>query len=198
MTYPSSGSYGVGISATGACSDYSSTVRPVLGKGCGGCSSASDCSDGNSCTADKCVQGKCQHPKIPGCCKKASDCSDGDACTKDSCIQGKCQNKKTFGCCTSDAACDDQDVCTLDRCDVARRSCTNAKIPSCTSVSPTPGGPGNGAGPRGGSDPDSQGGELIGGCSLGNGPDTQGAIILVLCMLLAIRYGRARRPARRY
>ena len=85
VTMPTSGSYGVDISAPGACPDHSDKLRPNLGKGCGGCVSAAECTDSDPCTKDSCVAGKCQHQKITGCCIKDAQCNDQDSCTLDGC-----------------------------------------------------------------------------------------------------------------
>lgn len=69
---------------------------------CGG--KLMDCSDGNACTADFCVDGKCKHSVTPG------PCDDGDACTKDDvCAAGNCVASPLF--------CSDKNACTNDSCD---------------------------------------------------------------------------------
>ncbi|MFZ5785531.1 MAG: CAP domain-containing protein, partial [Acidobacteriota bacterium] len=68
-SYPSTGSYGLGV-ASSACADYSSD-RPSLGAGCGGCTSAAECDDKNPCTQDTCVANTCQSAPVAGCCSTA-------------------------------------------------------------------------------------------------------------------------------
>ena len=75
VTFPTSGSYGVDISAPQACPDHSNNLRPALGKGCGGCVSHAECDDKNACTTDRCDPNthKCTHQKIPSCGNPGSD-----------------------------------------------------------------------------------------------------------------------------
>jgi hypothetical protein len=104
--------------------------------------------DGNACTQDVCISGKCSHPPTAegGTCLE-----DGDACTQDVCVTGKCTHpavKDTTPCtddgnpCTSDActagkcahppvsftlACaEDGNECTADVCD--KGSCTHQTL----------------------------------------------------------------------
>jgi hypothetical protein len=54
------------------------------------CATASDCDDGDVCTADLCLLGQCDHPRDPACCLVDSDCDDGNGCTKDLCDENAC------------------------------------------------------------------------------------------------------------
>ena len=54
-----------------------------INHGCGPCPSHGDCDDGNSCTADQCVNGACVAQAIPGCCNIEGPCDDLDPCTVD-------------------------------------------------------------------------------------------------------------------
>ncbi len=78
------------------------------------------CTDGEPCTTDTCVAGKCAHSAAP--------CSDGDVCTADACATGK-------GCTHGSASCDDGDACTSDVCD-ALEGCVHLAIPGCSAVNP--------------------------------------------------------------
>ncbi len=163
VTYPSSGSYGVGIGSSAACADYSAGARPKPGKGCGGCVSASECSDGNPCTADTCSAGKCKSTPIKGCCLKDSQCDDGDKCTTD-----RCDTKKR-------------------RCVFARKaSCGPADS------GPTPGGPGPGEGPRVETKLTGDGAEMMGGCAAGGRLDPAPGWLWTLGLLVLLRRSRAR------
>ena len=75
------------------------------------CAKDGDCSDGNSCTADTCVAGKCAFASL-----STGTCDDGNACTsEDACSAGKCAGKlKT---------CDDTKDCTTDSCDSKTGAC---------------------------------------------------------------------------
>ena len=129
VTYPSSGSFGVGINSS-TCADYHGSVRPSLGSGCGVCSTAGDCADGDPCTTDTCAGGSCVNTVISGCCTSAAQCGDGDPCTADSCSSANtCVNAAISGCCTTAAQCNDSDVCTADSC--SANTCVNATISGC-------------------------------------------------------------------
>ena len=53
--------------------------------GCFHCITAEDCDDGNPCTYQDCVAGRCAYADRPG------SCDDGDACTvNDTCFGGTC------------------------------------------------------------------------------------------------------------
>src|SRR5690349_18214135 len=87
-----------------ASAEVSITSGEGVGRdGGGGCISASDCDDGDACTADACQAGTCVHMK--SCCQIDSDCNDGKACTDDSCVGGSCKNMPRGGCCETDADC---------------------------------------------------------------------------------------------
>lgn len=78
----------------------------------GGCTSNSQCDDGNACTTDTCSSGTCVNaPRT---------CSDGNACTIDSC------NPST-GCVFTTRNCNDGDACTTDSC-VSSTGCRNTPI----------------------------------------------------------------------
>lgn len=68
------------------------------------CTGPQDCDDGDGCTVDTCVAGKCAN--------KPRDCDDANPCTQDSCVDGKCKVTKIEACCISDNDCDDKDFCT--------------------------------------------------------------------------------------
>jgi len=59
-----------------------------------------DCDDGDPCTTDECVDGRCVNTPM--------DCDDGDPCTTDECVDGHCVN--------TPMDCDDGDLCTTDEC----------------------------------------------------------------------------------
>ena len=104
-----------------------------------------DCDDGNPCTTNGCVDGKCQSAKTDGACDDgdactsgdackdglctgaAKDCDDGNPCTKDQC------NPKTGDCgyaIDSGASCDDGDPCTeSDACEGAK--CVGGAAKTC-------------------------------------------------------------------
>jgi MYXO-CTERM domain-containing protein len=67
----------------------------------------SDCSDDKPCTADACVNGKCQAPAVP----PQTSCDDGNICNGTSECSGTT--------CSAGTAldCDDRDPCTVDTCD---------------------------------------------------------------------------------
>jgi Tol biopolymer transport system component len=93
------------------------------------------CIDGNPCTKDLCIGGKCQNPPE----NDGTPCSDGDACNGlEHCQSGFCQGGTAPDCddqilCTDDscepavgcehtprpAFCDDANVCTTDSCSLA-------------------------------------------------------------------------------
>ncbi|NOZ01080.1 MAG: hypothetical protein GXP54_04230 [Deltaproteobacteria bacterium] len=82
----------------------------------GACTAAGDCDDGNQCTKDVCVDGKCIHDCLDG-----MKCDDGDPFTmKDICVLDPvsdkclCQGETE---CSNDKDCDDGNQCTLDACD---------------------------------------------------------------------------------
>jgi hypothetical protein len=158
VSYPSSGSFSLGIGGE-ACANYAPSTRPPLGTGCGcttaadcddanpctsdGCTAgscentpvadccveAADCDDGNTCASERCTDNACEHTVIPGCCSDAADCDDGDACTTDDCVANVCAATPIADCCAGAADCDDGNACTSDAC-VANR-CENAPIADC-------------------------------------------------------------------
>lgn len=90
------------------------------------CEVDADCSDGDTCSEDRCRLGRCSALLIPGCCHDDADCgpSFGPRCEKASslcvaciedadCLEGTC-DEASFRCvtpkagaaCTSDAECD--------------------------------------------------------------------------------------------
>lgn len=91
-----------------------------------GCLSSSDCDDGNPCTDDVCLQGKCSNPNITVLCDDGDlctqndvcsdgvcggtpmDCDDSNVCTQDSCVEGECRYEFVA------KPCDDGDACTVD------------------------------------------------------------------------------------
>jgi hypothetical protein len=96
----------------GAFASYYPQVSAFLGSGSGGCSTDSECDDGDLCTTDTCNSGSCSNT--------AQNCDDGDACTADTCDPGT-------GACGSDAvSCDDDNACTSDSCD-AVLGCVNTE-----------------------------------------------------------------------
>jgi hypothetical protein len=94
------------------------------------------CSDGDGCTLDECVNQKCQHQpmvcqdsnpcttdscspekgcvytSVPGCCQVDQDCTDNNLCTYQWCADGTCQYEDFAGCA-------DNNPCTEDTCDPA-------------------------------------------------------------------------------
>ena len=106
-----------------------------------GCSGPKDCSDGDPCTTDTCVdECDCVNTPIPGCpatCPKT--CDDGDPCTLDDCdpATGACTHAPIAGCpWTCPPSCDDGNPCTVDECDATTGSCTHAAVPDGTSCGP--------------------------------------------------------------
>ncbi|NUN15516.1 MAG: hypothetical protein HUU55_17975, partial [Myxococcales bacterium] len=117
--------------------------------------SATNCNDGNACTADSCVPGSgCTHAPvdcndnnvctmddcdpIAGCIHSPNMCDDGNACTTDGCPpESQCTH--------AEVDCNDNNACTLDNCDPAT-GCTHTTLDCndnnmCTldSCSPTTG-----------------------------------------------------------
>jgi hypothetical protein len=88
-----------------------------------GCSSPTECNDGNGCTVDTCQNGQCVHtPAV---------CNDSNSCTTDSCSNGACvytplncadTNACTVDTCSNGACvhtpmnCADTNACTVDTC----------------------------------------------------------------------------------
>ncbi len=75
------------------------------------------CDDGNPCTADRCEAGQCFNEAQEDCCVEDPDCDDGNFCTKDECIDGACVHGDWLpNCCNRNEDCDDNDECTRDLC----------------------------------------------------------------------------------
>lgn len=77
------------------------------------------CDDDNPCTADRCEDGQCVHDAEEGCCTQVEDCDDGDFCTRDECVDGVCVHGEPIPpphCCDEDADCDDDNDCTKNLC----------------------------------------------------------------------------------
>jgi hypothetical protein len=69
--------------------------------GCTPCTTATQCDDGNPCTADVCGASRsCELTTIDGCrpCTSDTDCDDADACTTDVCSAGACAGQPVDGC----------------------------------------------------------------------------------------------------
>jgi hypothetical protein len=80
--------------------------------GCGGnCAKQADCSDGNPCTDDQCVNGKCAFPANTATCDDTNPCTIGDVCSGGTCKSG------------GPKGCDDNNGCTNDSCNVANGNC---------------------------------------------------------------------------
>ncbi|MBP47926.1 MAG: hypothetical protein CMH53_08290, partial [Myxococcales bacterium] len=72
--------------------------------------SSGECDDGNPCTLNGCVDGKCQTAQQDG------GCDDGNACTEgDTCSEGICGGKAKD--------CSDDNACTKDQCNPATGDC---------------------------------------------------------------------------
>ena len=77
------------VNTSGSC------VNP-LETGC--CETVADCEDGDPCSTDSCVAGKCEWESVDGCCQNDGDCDDGNGCTADSCEGSVCVNVAAPGC----------------------------------------------------------------------------------------------------
>ncbi|MEE9295813.1 MAG: plastocyanin/azurin family copper-binding protein [Phycisphaerae bacterium] len=82
----------------------------------GGCTTHSDCDDGDACTQDVCVSGNCQNNAIEGCCVTDGECDDTNPCTTDACVNNACDHTVIPDCCVQDGDCQDGNVCTDDVC----------------------------------------------------------------------------------
>lgn len=93
------------------------------------CKDSSECDDGNVCTDDKCVNGKCQFNVIKGCCVTSMDCNDSNPCTEDVCPNAgsQCEHKMISGCCITAMDCDDNDKCTQDIC-TSKHECEHKNL----------------------------------------------------------------------
>jgi hypothetical protein len=105
-----------------------------------GCSTPSQCNDGNPCTADTCQAGNCVNTPL--------NCNDGNGCTVDSCSNGACLhtplNCGDGNACTTDTCvsgncvhtplnCTDNNSCTIDGC--LSGSCTHTPL-NCSDSDP--------------------------------------------------------------
>jgi hypothetical protein len=113
-----------------------------------GCSSASECIDGDPCTDDRCTDGACSYLPIQDCCTRHQDCGDPGRpvcdvaqnrcveCLRDTdCDPPMICRPGTNTCdteieCIRPADCDDQDACTADTCSPHGR-CQNDPLPGC-------------------------------------------------------------------
>lgn len=86
------------------------------------CASPLDCDDGDACTVDRCIAGRCDHV--------ARDCNDNNPCTTDECNGGACVNNAILGCCVRDTDCDDGNFCTPDHC-TAQKCVSDAPVSGC-------------------------------------------------------------------
>lgn len=77
------------------------------------CSRSSQCDDGNSCTVDLCLLGKCTNTTLIN----GTLCSDGNACTLlDTCRAGVCVGGSSL-------TCNDGNPCTVDACNPSTGLC---------------------------------------------------------------------------
>jgi agmatine/peptidylarginine deiminase len=96
----------------------------------GGCATVADCDDGELCTEDSCVDGRCRFTRIPGCCVAVSDCNDRNPCTTDSCSNNQCGWTAIPDCTCTVALCDDANPCTTEVCG-ADGLCVYTRVPGC-------------------------------------------------------------------
>jgi hypothetical protein len=96
------------------------------------CTRADDCYDGDSCTADTCVDGNCAWPAVANCCTGPEQCRDDDPCTNDDCdfATHTCPHDKKDGCCASDRDCPSAG-CSKGSCDTTHHSCVYASSVGC-------------------------------------------------------------------
>ncbi len=84
------------------------------------CRRDGECEDGDRCTTNTCIGGRCAVERVEDCsqCATDADCDDGFRCTIDSCFFGFCSSEWTSAeCeCNEDAHCDDFVASTIDRC----------------------------------------------------------------------------------
>lgn len=87
------------------------------------CAADAECDDGNPCTGDACVDGRCELAAEP----IDTDCSDDDLCNgKEACDGlGRCLEGTPL-------AVDDGVECTVDACDPATGVVTHMETPACT------------------------------------------------------------------
>ena len=80
----------------------------------GGCATVADCADGNPCSVDACISGRCRFG--PGgsaeCCASRFDCAIGPGGVR-YCVDDRCRECRSE---TEVGDCDDADPCTADRC----------------------------------------------------------------------------------
>jgi hypothetical protein len=73
------------------------------------CESKADCDDGDSCTNNACVVGKCQTQQLLGCCATDADCASDNPCVVGSCTDlQECQYvpvDNAEGCCQTVSDC---------------------------------------------------------------------------------------------
>lgn len=81
------------------------------------CAAHAECADGNSCTSDQCVLGKCVNKSL----LDGTFCGDGAAC-----FDGFCR-ESTDTECLQDEDCSDESSCTFDVC--ANGLCMNIELP---------------------------------------------------------------------
>ena len=89
----------------------------------------SPCVDGEACTKDVCVGGKCEHQPNSAYCDDGNECTEGDSCVGGKCKDGSAQDCTDSNPCTTDscepqggckyvdndgAACTDDNACTKD------------------------------------------------------------------------------------
>ena len=113
------------------CKDYEELCK----KPAKDCKTKADCEDGNPCTTDGCIAGKCENPanteacddknpctvddgcKAGKCGGAPKPCSDNDACTTDSCDpKAGCLHKPNTGPCTDGDKCLDGKTCKDGKC----------------------------------------------------------------------------------
>jgi cytochrome c peroxidase len=113
---------------TAACSDGDAcTNNDVCSAGSCVGGAASDCDDGNACTADTCDTGQgCENTNVSVACEDGDACTTADTCSAGVCVGGAapdcnddngCTNDvcdSATGCSSTDntSACDDGNVCT--------------------------------------------------------------------------------------
>src|SRR5258706_15429413 len=76
------------------------------------CTIDADCEDGDKCTLDQCIDGRCVNAIDPThcpACTTDADCNDGLTNTTDTCVNGACHFTPVG--CTTDADCSDGDAC---------------------------------------------------------------------------------------
>ena len=122
-----SGVWAVGSASGGGWDLRTDSHGGVACASSGGCVSESlVCDDGNPCTNDGCVAGKCTTnvPAIVSKCLNGGDCTGDGACPLlGACGDGKCNINENSTSCAGDCpstcdsvTCDDGDPCTIDYC----------------------------------------------------------------------------------